>query len=438
MNIAKTILVGTVLGFSLSACTSEDFSATDALQGSMSLNVDKLAPSATRAGEEVNPGEFPVAIYYLADNKEFESYNRADQVPTKIQMPVGEYYAVAHTPGELKKKMDKPYYTGRDEFEIIKGTNTESTVTFRMANGKFTVSFEADFANVFTQWTISIDDGTETAIIYTEKDGLQPTPMYLTYEENVDVLNVNFVGTTASGNKITASNRLTKRNASNQYDSDDEFFSGGDCIEIKFAPVESTEGDITGITLKADIKFEESEETFEMEVEDNITDNGGEEEGGETPGEGGETPGGDNSGEGDDSAITLDLPEDMVVSITTEPALGNTYIAAENGIKSIMVNISSTSEDMISSLQQMAENEKYNGLNFINGAEVVDNQNMVTLFSDLGQTLSVPSEGDKKYTFPIGNFFSLLAFLSGEHTFTLTITDMQGNTKNGVLKLTVR
>lgn len=438
MNIAKTILAGTVLGFSLSACTSEDFSATDALQGSMSLNVDKLVPSATRAGEEVNPNEFPVAIYYLAGNKEFESYNRADQVPTKIQMPVGEYYAVAHTPGELKKKMDKPYYTGRDEFEIIQGTNTESTVTCRMANGKFTVSFEAEFANVFTLWTISIDDGTETAIIYTEKDGLQPTPMYLTYEEDVDVLNVNFVGTTASGNKITASNRLTKRNASNQYDSDDEFFSGGDCIEIKFAPVESTEGDITGITLKADIKFEESEETFEMEVEDNITDNGGEEEGGETPGEGGETPGGDNSGEGDDSAITLDLPEDMVVSITTEPALGNTYIAAENGIKSIMVNISSTSKDMISSLQQMAENEKYNGLNFINGAEVVDNQNMVTLFSDLGQTLSVPSEGDKKYTFPIGNFFSLLAFLSGEHTFTLTITDMQGNTKNGVLKLTVR
>ena len=426
MNIAKTILVGTVLGFSLSACTSEDFSATDALQGSMSLNVDKLVPSATRAGEEVNPNEFPVAIYYLADNKEFESYNRADQVPTKIQMPVGEYYAVAHTPGELKKKMDKPYYTGRDEFEIIQGTNTESTVTCRMANGKFTVSFEADFANVFAQWTISIDDGTETAIIYTEKDGLQPTPMYLTYEKEVKSLNVNFVGTTASGNKITANNKLTKKNASNQYDSDDEFFSGGDCIEIKFAPVESTEGDITGITLKADIKFEESEETFEMEVEDNITDNGGEEEGGETPG-------GDNTGEGDDSAITLKLPSDMVIN-GKDPSSGDTYIASENGIKSIVVKMSSSDPNMSKALEDLAG--EYEKIDFDKGTEVVGNQDLVSLFETLGKPLDVPSEGDTEYTFPIGNFFYLLQLYPGNHTFTLIITDMDGNTKEGKLVLT--
>lgn len=428
MNIAKTILVGTVLGFSLSACTSEDFSATDALQGSMSLNVDKLVPSATRAGEEVNPDDFPVAIYYLADNKEFESYNRADQVPTKIQMPVGKYYAVAHTPGELKKKMDKPYYTGRDEFEIIKGTNTESTVTCRMANGKFTVSFEADFANVFTQWTISIDDGTETAIIYTKKDGLQPTPMYLTYEENVGVLNVNFVGTTASGNKITASNKLTKKNASNQYDSDDEFFSGGDCIEIKFAPVESTEGDITGITLKADIKFEESEETFEMEVEDNITDNGGEEEGGDTPG-------GDNSGEGDDSAITLELPKNMTVTGDTDPSLGDTKITAENGIQSIIVRVTSTSEDMTGALAELGGT--YEGIDFENGTEVVSNEGLVSMFSDLDSPLNVPAAGDKEYVFPIGKFFSFLLLLPGDHTFILAVTDMNGNTKDGQLTLTI-
>jgi hypothetical protein len=73
----------------------------------------------------------------------------------------------------------------------------------------------------------------------------------------------------------------------------------------------------------------------------------------------------------------------------------------------------------------------------VNGAEVVGNQNMVSLFETLGQSLAVPSQGDTEYTFPIGNFFTLLAFLPGEHTFTLTITDMQGNTKDGLLKLTV-
>jgi hypothetical protein len=90
---------------------------------------------------------------------------------------------------------------------------------------------------------------------------------------------------------------------------------------------------------------------------------------------------------------------------------------------------------MIGSLRALTEN--YDGVDFINGAEVVGNQGMVGLFSDLGQTLAVPAEGDTEYTFPIGNFFNLLVVLPGEHTFTLTITDMEGNTKDGVLKLTV-
>ena len=427
MNIAKTILVGTVLGLCLSACTSEDFSVTDVRQGSMSLNVDKLTPGTTRAGEEINPSNFPVSIYTLTDNKLFASYDKASQVPNKIQMPVGDYYAEAHTPVELTKIMDKPYYAGRDKFEIVKNINTESTVICRMANGQFTISFEEDFANVFSKWTISIDDGTETAIIFTEEDGLNPAPMYLTFEENVKSLNVNFVGTAASG-KITANNTLTKKSANQQYDSDKEYFSGGDCIEIKFAPVESTEGTITGITLKAEIKFEESEETFEMEVEDNITDNGGEEEGGETPG-------GDNSGEGDDSAITLELPKNMTVTGDTDPSLGDTKITAENGIQSIIVRVTSTSEDMTGALAELGGT--YEGIDFENGTEVVSNEGLVSMFSDLNSPLNVPAAGEKEYVFPIGKFFSFLLLLPGDHTFILAVTDMNGNTKDGQLTLTI-
>ncbi|MBR4856086.1 MAG: hypothetical protein IKU94_05610, partial [Bacteroidaceae bacterium] len=59
------------------------------------------------------------------------------------------------------------------------------------------------------------------------------------------------------------------------------------------------------------------------------------------------------------------------------------------------------------------------------------------LFSQLGQSLSVPAEGDTEYTFPIGNFFVLLSVLPGEHSFGLTVTDMQGNTTSGGLTLTV-
>jgi hypothetical protein len=309
--------------------------------------------------------------------------------------------------------------------------NTKVEVTCRMANGSFEVKFSDAFHSVFRAWNIMINDGAETAISYSATDEMPLPKKYMRFEEETSQIFVNFVGVTNEGSRITMSNTLTKEQASEQYDDDNPNFSGGDAIVLNFTPVESTEGDITGITLKADIQFEESEITYPLEVEEKGTTGG--EEGGDTPGEGGDTPGGENSG--NENAITLNLPKDMTVSGSTDPALGDTYIASEHGLKSIKVKMSSTSADMISSLQDLSGN--YNGVDFINGAEVVGNDEMIRLFSDLGQTLAIPSQGDKEYTFPIGNFFTLLAFLPGEHTFTLTITDMQGNTKNGKLKLTV-
>lgn len=424
MNISKILLLGTFFGIGVSSCVNEEFPTTDAKQGSVSLDVDHLKPSATRA---IETADFPVAIYDAEGNKEVASYDKASLVPKQIKMSVGNYYAVAHTPGVMDKIMDKPYYSGRDDFEILPNINTVSTVVCRMANGSFKINFSDDFAGSFTNWTISIDDGTSSAIIYTyEKDGWTPPVTYMAFEEKVEVLNVNFTGTTTSGNRIAASNKLTKKSASEQYDSDNPYFSGGDAIEIEFRPVESTEGDITGITLKADIQFEESEEDFEMEVEDN-TSAGGDDEGGNE-----DTPGGNEGGNSD--AITLNLPQDMTISPETDTSLGDTYIEAQNGIKSIIVKMSSTSEGMESSLEDLASS--YEGIDFHSGTEIVDNQALVQLFTDLDQTLAVPAIGDKNYTFPIGNFFVLLALMPGEHTFYLTVTDMNGNTKDGVLKLT--
>ena len=420
MNIAKKILLGSFIGLAFASCANEGFPTSE--EGTMSLSVDKVAPAATRT---VETADYPVTVYSLNTNQVIASYKRADEVPATIKMKTGMYYAEAHSPLQLKKIMDNPYYAGCDTFEILQNINTISNVICRMANGSITVRFSDDFMTVFKSWTVTIDEGSETAIVYTyDQDGLLPPTKYIRFEDNVKELNVQFFGVTEKGNRISTANILTKRQASEQYDSDNEYFSGGDCIVVNFNPVESTEGDITGLTITANIQFEEIEENFEMEVEDKITV--------DDPGSGeGETPG----DSGDSDAITLNLPADMVVSISTDPALGDTYIAAEHGIKSIRVKMSSTSEDMMSSLADLAGN--YEGVDFAAGAEVVDNQNMVSLFSALGQTLEVPSEGDLEYTFPIGNFFTLLSVLPGEHSFTLTITDMQGGTKNGKLKLTV-
>lgn len=430
MNHSKIILISTIVLMGLSSCVNEEIPAYKNGSGKMQLEVDVLKPKSTRA--TVDTKDFPVTLLDAEGNPlEGHKYNKVTDVPKQIQLPVGQYAAESHSPFELEKIMDKPYYKGVQDFYIRKDMNTEVEVTCRMANGSFEVKFSDAFHAVFRAWNIMINDGTETAIAYSATDEMPLPKKYMRFEEGTSQIFVNFVGVTNEGSRITMSNTLTKEQASEQYDDDNPNFSGGDAIVLNFTPVESTEGDITGITLKADILFEESEVTYPLEVEEKDTTGG--EEGGDTPGEGGDTPGGENSG--NENAITLNLPKDMTVSGSTDPALGDTYIASEHGLKSIKVKMSSTSADMISSLQDLSGN--YNGVDFINGAEVVGNDEMIRLFSDLGQTLAIPSQGDKEYTFPIGNFFTLLAFLPGEHTFTLTITDMQGNTKDGLLKLTV-
>lgn len=426
MKMNKILMLGTIACLGLSSCMNEDIPSSSSVQGSISLNVDYLVPSTTRA---VETKDFPVAVYEQEGNKVFAEYEYASQVPAEITMPVGLYYATAHTPGNMDKIMSNPYYQGVDTFEILKDIKTISTVVCRMANGSFTIRYSQDFTSAFSDWQITIDDGSESALIYTkEKDGLNPPTMYIDFAKGVKEMNFTFVGTTVDGNRITSANNLTKKQAAEKYDSDTEFFSGGDAIVIDLKPTESMEGKVTGIEVKANISFEESEGNFEMEVEDKVTDS-------DTPGEGGEeTP--DTPGEGGDpNAIVLTLPADMVVNEDTDPSLGDTHIKAVNGIKSVSVKVTSTSEDMMGALVELGG--AYEGIDFENGTEVVGSVGLVALFSDLGQELSVPAEGDKEYVFPIGNFFPFLVILPGDHTFILSVTDMNGNTKDGQLTLTI-
>ena len=426
MKNLRNILVGFCIVLGWASCTNEVLPTTEIRQGTTSLSVDRETPSVTRA---VETADFPVAVYTLEGDEEKVAYERADQIPDRITLPVGKYYAQAHTPGELNQVMDIPYYAGREEFEILQNINTVSTVKCRMVNGGVTVQFTEAFEALFSDCSVSVDDGSQLAIIHnvSQESGFVPMTRYLCYKENTKALYVNVSAITKEGYRSSMKYTLTKKEAYEQYDDDKDYFSGGDCIVINCDTVriESTEGGIVGITINANIQFDESEEFFEMEVEDYIPEGEDEEDGSE-----------DNPGSGDSDAITLDLPEDMVVSATTEPSLGDTYITTEHGIKSIGVKITSTSEGMMSALAELAV--AYEGVDFVAGAEVVDNQNMIALFEGLGQSLSIPLQGDLEYTFPIGNFFVFLDVLPGDHTFTLTVTDMKGNTKNGKLVLTVK
>ena len=220
---------------------------------------------------------------------------------------------------------------------------------------------------------------------------------------------------------------LTKSQATETYDGQSTNFEGGDGVVVNFTPTEATTGYVTvGITASI-FGLDAEEVPVIMEVVDN----------GQFTPDSGDDP--VNPDPQPDNSIALTLPAPITFTMgeggSLDKTLGNTVIEAENGIRSLMVTAQSTNPDMVASLEAVGAGY---GLDFVNaGVEVVDNNDLVSFFSSLGQQLSVPDEGDTSYQFPIGNFFVLLDVMSGTHTFNLTVTDMNGKTKSGSVVITV-
>lgn len=432
MKLNKYFLIGTIAVAGLSSCVSEDLGngAEKTETGRMTLDVSLLNPRSTRAEEaETETTKFPVSIVEKTSGEEVKTYETVLDVPEYVVLPVGNYTVKSHTPGELKKKMTAPYYAGEEEMEIVKDLTTQTEVVCKMQNSSITVKYDESFTAKFTKWTITLDDGSETALSYTDEEGTDPAVVYWLFGERVSELKLNITAKTADNKTITHKASIKKGDASESYDDDEDiYFKGGDALVFNFKAVASAEGTVTGIEVTAQETFFEDEEEIVKDLE--VTDKTGENQGGgdeEDP-----TP-------GEDANITLDLPEPISFAATDveeiDPSIGDTYIAAENGLKSIYVRIESNSEEMMDAISELAEN--YEGVDFVKGTEIVENQEVVRLFEDLGQDLTVPAEGDEEYTFPIGNFFLFLSVLPGEHTFILTVTDTKGHSESGQVIVTV-
>ena len=425
------IFLGCAAALALVSCVSEDLSKNAGKDsGRLQIGVETQDPLKTRA-DAYTVTNFPVTIYNEDGTTKLQSYDAVSAMPEQILLPTGTYLLEAHTPGVMERIMSAPYYKGTELSVIQKDVTTQSTITCKMANTSVSVHYDQDFLDLFTSWTITFDDGTDNAISFTNEDGEAPSAIYWDLGEGVEKLIVNFRGVNRDGT-ITAKNELTKSQATETYDGQSANFAGGDAVVVNFTPVEATTGYVTiGITATI---FGQAAEEVPAVVQ--IVDNGT-----FTPddGNGDEPNPGDDPQPGDDNAITLTLPAPLAFAMgegaELDPSLGDVHIAAEKGIKSLVVIAESSSEDMTASLEAMGGGY---GLDFLNaGVEVVGNSGLVSFFSMLGKNLSVPAEGDTTYDFPVGNFFSLLDVMAGTHTFHLTATDLEGNTKTGAVVITV-
>lgn len=432
MKFTHIITLGTAAMFFLASCEMKNEltgSLTDkADTGALELGVSVKQPvSQTRAdASDIDTNTFPITVKGTSAGVDtiVRNYNTLAEMPASITVPVGTYNVSSHTPGTLEKQMTAPYYSGDTEVTVTKDITSSVNVVCRMANSRIQLNYGEDFKKAFSEWTITIDDGGEMALSYTQEN-LNPEAVYWYFGDNVTAIKVNITAKTTAGNTVIQSQTFRKADASENYEEVGDNFTGGDALQINMGTVESATGTVTGITIKTHITFEDESESVEIPTTGD-DDKDEPEEPTPDPGEG---------------AVTLDLPDDVTYSIEegTAPSSADAYIASEAGLDKIVVTITAGND----AFQAILVDLKMDGQSFLaenGGVDLIDNADFGNLVATVGST--APKDGDTSYTFPIGAFFTFLDMTGAtdpgkQHEFHITVTDKNGETANGVFKVTI-
>lgn len=384
--------------------------------GTLELGVSVRQPgSQTRATSEVD--NFPVVITGTSTEVSdvLKEYASVSEMPASISLPIGKYAVSSHTPGELQKKMDSPYYGGSVSMTISKDITTSADVICKMKNSRIQLNYGDDFKASFQSWTITVDDGSSTVLSYTDENK-EPSPIYWYFDEDaVSAITVNIRATTTEGNTVSENRVFKKSDAAEKYDDVTDFFNGGDALEIKMGTVTSSTGNVDGITINTTITFENHDEVVEIPVN-----------GEETP----EPEPGEDTGNGP----TIQLPADFSYSQSGEgkPDNADAIIKTPAGLQSAVVKIVTSSEAFEQTLKDVDMGGK-----LLDGIELVQNTKIDELFANVELSDRSPVAGATEYKFPIGAFFTFLDMFSGTHKFYITVTDNEGKTAAKVLTITI-
>ena len=434
MKPLHTFLLGTAAILSLASCELKNELSGSLVNkedtGAIELGVSVKQPvSQTRAdASEIDTNTYPVVIQGTSDGVTDVTYeyNTLSEMPASIIVPVGQYTISSHTPGTLEKQMATPYYAGSTDITVSKDIASKTDIVCRMANSRIQLNYGEDFKEAFSEWTITIDDGGEMAMAFTQ-DELEAAPVYWAFSENATAITVNIRAKTTTGNTGTDRRVFKKSDASENYEEVGDVFTGGDALEINMGTVTSSTGELEGIDINTNITFEDSNESVEIPTIDPEEPTDPSE-----PGEG---------GEGTEGAVTLNLPADVTYSISAgdAPASADAYIASEAGLDKIIVTITAGNDAFQATLVDL----KMDGQSFLaenGGVDLIDNADFGNLVATVES--QAPTDGTKEYTFPIGAFFSFLDMTGAtdagkSHEFHITVTDKNGETANGVFKVTI-
>lgn len=400
-------------------------------------NVVITKAEATDDGEDqdtpVDPSDFPVSFTLKTNTNYNKELIYSDIKGKTVELPIGTYEVVSHTPGEMSKQMSTPYYKGSNELTVTKEVTQQAKVTCTMQNSRIAVVYPQEFQDEFSEWTITIDDGTGNVLkfIY-DKDhtNLSPAAIYWAIAENCSSISISIKATTKSGASVSETRSVTK-----PADAADKNWVGGDALTITMQPVEANTGHVSGITINIDAFFKtEKGETVEAPLGEEETTTPTDPDEGEE-GETGETT----------DMPTITMPNNGLIEYTqgnipTDPAI--IEILAPAKFKSVVVQIKGGNATFANTIAGL-------GIQLDTGRDIMTlsakNDDESFVIDLLG---GVPTTDDPDYQLNMTQFIGLMDGFGptsvnddgnnlDAHEFIVTVTDQNDETVTGTLRVKI-
>lgn len=438
-------LLGLMIGFSSCEMRDEILGKNELGEnaGTLELNLTSVynGVEMSRAGEVVDNGtttgnfneeDINVDGYTLVvtntDTQEEVAKGLVSELKNadgKVLIPLneGNYSVKAYNyDGANVSVSERPYFKGEQTFSVKKGISTSVGLTCKLSCIEMELGVTASFLEAFKDdYSITVDNGDNANQIF-NKDNLGKKYYFQTPSQK-NSLNVSVKATSTEGNFIELVATVQK-----PADAEGGIanLADGDSFVINLTDEGSTDSYLS-IGLTVDLTFTEVGETIEIPVE-NITYDGPSVPGGETDPE---------PGEGENTLTVTGIPATYNLTTTgTVPAI-KVDMASENGIKSLIVAISSDNETFPGLLSGFDLLEPFDLCNL--EERPTAKSSLITLGLITEDIYTQLHAGTlTSYTFEVTSLVALLpkTGLTGSHEFKLTISD--GNeTKEGALTVNV-
>lgn len=162
------------------SCQEEDNTILNTGKLSFQMGVDTtlVGSSSTRASNILelsgfdDPDSYKVVI--SQDSGVVAEYARFDKMPAEIELEAGAYSVEVSKGTKTAAAFNSPYFSGKQDFTIVKDMTTPVEVTASMENSRVTVDFSDDFLETYEDYTLSFMTNKMTLPLVYEKGEYRP------------------------------------------------------------------------------------------------------------------------------------------------------------------------------------------------------------------------------------------------------------------------